>query len=162
SPGTASAVHRRESCSAMGLGQTLVLGFIAGVTILIGMPLGRMHRLSEGTRVMLNSLAVGILLFLVWDVLSAAWEPVDAGLAEHHETGTGLASAAGYGALFVIGLSVGMLGLQQYEAWMGRSIRKSRAKQSIGPGAMAQQELSARGIATWSPAKQLALLIAVG
>ena len=71
----------------MGIGQTLLLGFIAGVTILIGMPLGRMRRPSEALRVTLNALAVGILLFLVWDVLSAAWEPIDEGLAAHHETG---------------------------------------------------------------------------
>jgi len=149
----------------VGLGQTLLLGFIAGATILIGMPLGRMRRPSEGLRVTLNALAVGVLLFLVWDVLSAAWEPIDAGLAAHHESGAGLGSTFGYGLLFVAGLSVGLLGLQQYEAWMGRRIRRMRAeteRQSIGPGAMATQELASRGIHTWSPGKQLALLIAVG
>ena len=128
----------------MGIGQTMLLGFIAGVTILIGMPLGRMRRPSEGLRVTLNALAVGVLLFLVWDVLSAAWEPIDAGLAAHHETGAGLGSTFGYGLLFVLGLSVGLLGLQQYEAWMGRRVRRLRAraeKQSLGPGAMASQEL---------------------
>jgi zinc transporter, ZIP family len=129
------------------------------------MPLGRMRRPSEALRVTLNALAVGVLLFLVWDVLSAAWEPIDAGLAAHHESGAGLGSTFGYGLLFVAGLSVGLLGLQQYEAWMGRRIRRMRAeteRQSIGPGAMATQELAPRGIHTWSPGKQLALLIAVG
>jgi ZIP family zinc transporter len=144
----------------VGMGQTLLLGFIAGVTILIGMPLGRMRRPSEPLRVTLNALAVGVLLFLVWDVLSAAWEPIDAGLAAHHESGAGLGSTIGYGVLFVVGLSVGLLGLQQYEAWMGRRVR--RVRQSTGPGAMASQELAARGISGWSPARQLALLIAVG
>jgi zinc transporter, ZIP family len=144
----------------MGIGETLVLGFIAGVTILIGMPLGRMRRPSEELRVTLNSLAIGILIFLVWDVLSAAWEPVEEGLTAHHETGAGLGSTFGYGCLFVVGLSVGLLGLQQYEAWMGRRVRRTR--QSMGPGAMASRELHPRGIASWSPGKQLALLIAVG
>jgi ZIP family zinc transporter len=145
----------------VGIGQTLLLGFIAGVTILIGMPLGRMRRPSEGLRVTLNALAVGILLFLVWDVLSAAWEPIDEGLAAHHETGAGLGSTLGYGVLFALGLSVGLLGLQQYEAWMGRRVRRARSG-SVGPGAMASHELTARGISGWSPGKQLALLIAVG
>ncbi|HEX4689010.1 MAG TPA: ZIP family metal transporter [Nocardioides sp.] len=144
----------------MGIGQTLLLGFIAGVTILFGMPLGRMRRPSEALRVSLNAVAIGILLFLVWDVLSAAWEPIDEGLAAHHETGAGLGSTLGYGVLFVAGLSVGLLGLQQYEAWMGRRVRRTR--QSIGPGAMAKQELRPRGITSWSPGKQLAFLIAVG
>jgi ZIP family zinc transporter len=146
----------------MGIGSTLLLGFIAGVTILIGMPLGRMKRPSEALRVTLNALAVGVLLFLVWDVLSAAWEPIDGGLAAHHATGAGLGSTIGYGALFIAGLSVGLLGLQQYEAWMGRSVRRARSKQSIGPGAMAAQELRPRGITSWSSARQLAFLIAVG
>ncbi len=53
----------------MGLPQTLLLGLIAGGTILIGMPLGRMQRPSDALRVTLNALAVGVLLFLVWDVL---------------------------------------------------------------------------------------------
>jgi ZIP family zinc transporter len=146
----------------MGLGETLLLGFIAGVTILIGMPLGRMRRPSEGLRVTLNALAVGILMFLVWDVLSEAWEPIDEGLAAHHADGGGLGDVFGYGILFVLGLSVGLLGLQQYEAWMGRKVRKARAAHSLGPGAMAQSELAVPGIAGWSPARQLALLIAVG
>ncbi|MGA8247820.1 MAG: ZIP family metal transporter [Nocardioides sp.] len=146
----------------MDLGKTLLLGFIAGVTILIGMPLGRMRRPSEALRVTLNALAIGILMFLVWDVLSAAWEPIDNGLAQHHESGGHLGPVFGYGVLFALGLTVGLLGLQQYEAWMGRSLRRARSRQSLGPGAMASQELSPRGIAGWSAARQLALLIAVG
>jgi zinc transporter, ZIP family len=144
----------------MGIGKTLLLGFIAGVTILCGMPLGRMRRPSEALRVTLNALAIGVLVFLVWDVLSAAWEPIDQGLAAHHESGAGLGSTFGYGVLFALGLSVGLLGLQQYEAWMGRRVR--RVRQSTGPGAMASQELRPGGIGSWSPGKQLALLIAVG
>jgi ZIP family zinc transporter len=144
----------------MGIGKTLLLGFIAGVTILCGMPLGRMRRPSEALRVTLNALAIGVLVFLVWDVLSAAWGPIDEALAAHHETGAGLGSAFGYGLLFAAGLTVGLLGLQQYEAWMGRRVRRSR--QSVGPGAMASQELKGRGISSWSSGRQLALLIAVG
>src|SRR6476646_10331461 len=94
----------------VGLGQTLLLGFIAGVTILIGMPLGRMRRPAPSLRLMLNSVAVGVLVFLVWDVLSAAWEPIDNSLAEFHESDGSLGPAFGYGALFAGGLAVGLLG----------------------------------------------------
>jgi ZIP family zinc transporter len=48
---------------------------------------------------------------------------------------------------------------------MGRRVRRLRAeadRQSMGPGAMASRELATRGIHTWSPGRQLALLIAVG
>src|ERR1700712_1943607 len=104
----------------MTLGPTLALGFIAGVTILLGLPIGRLRRPAPALRALLNSVAVGVLLFLVWDVLSAAWEPIDAALARFHEGGGGLGGAAGYGVLFAGGLSVGLLSLVGYQRWMER------------------------------------------
>ena len=41
--------------------QTLLLGFIAGVTILVGLPLGRVRAPRPGTRQFLSALAIGIL-----------------------------------------------------------------------------------------------------
>jgi zinc transporter, ZIP family len=144
----------------MNLGTTLLLGFIAGVTILIGLPIGRMRRPAPGLRVFLNATAVGVLMFLFWDVLAAAWEPIDAALgAVHDNTGT-LAPVFGYGSLFAIGLTVGLLGLVAYDRYMARAGRALRS----GPGAMAVTERPARtrGVSTWSPARRLSLLIAVG
>jgi ZIP family zinc transporter len=109
----------------------------------------------------LNAGAVGVLLFLFWDVLSAAWEPIDSALAgSHHGTGW-LGDAIGYGALFAGGLAVGLLGLVGYDRYLARAARNSGRG---GPGAMAVTERPARtrGVATWSPARRLALLIAVG
>jgi ZIP family zinc transporter len=146
----------------MSLSRTLLLGFIAGVTILLGLPIGRLRRPAPGLRVFLNATAVGVLVFLTWDVLSAAWEPIDSALAAvHGDTGT-LAPVAGYGLLFAGGLSVGLLSLVGYERWMTR--RSQTLTQRFGPGAMAAGELPARrgGLATWSPARRLALLIATG
>src|SRR3978361_1818913 len=71
----------------MALGPTLVLGFIAGVTILLGLPIGRLKRPAPTLRALLNAVAVGVLLFLVWDVLSAAWEPIAGGAASMHARG---------------------------------------------------------------------------
>src|SRR5882724_4402852 len=111
----------------MSLGKTLLLGFIAGVTILLGLPIGRMKRPAPTMRVMLNAVAVGILVFLVWDVLSAAWEPIDGALSDFHAGNGGLGSAFGYGALFVAGLSVGLLSLVAYERWMQRIAHASNS-----------------------------------
>jgi zinc transporter, ZIP family len=146
----------------MSLSRTLLLGFIAGVTILLGLPVGRLRRLTPGVRCFLNATAIGVLVFLTWDVLSAAWEPIDAALATMHDGDGGLASALGYGALFSGGLAVGLLSLVAYERWMARQVRTPPAR--FGPGAMAVTELSARGggPASWSPARRLALLIAIG
>ena len=46
----------------MSLEKTLLLGFIAGVTILLGLPIARMKRPAPNLRLMLNAVAVGILM----------------------------------------------------------------------------------------------------
>jgi ZIP family zinc transporter len=142
----------------MGLTRTLVLGVIAGVTILIGMPVGRATRLSGTVKLFLNAVAIGVLLFLVWDVLSGAWEPLDASLSEMHEDTGGIGPVLGYGALFAGGLVVGLMGLVAYDRVLMRRGRRT----SPGPGAMSVGERFGRGPASWSPARRLALLIAVG
>jgi ZIP family zinc transporter len=136
----------------VSLGKTLLLGFVAGVTILLGLPIGRLKRPAPAFRMMLNAIAVGILTFLVWDVLSAAWEPIDSALNRFHKGDGGLGSAFGYGFLFTVGLAVGLLALVGYERWMNRVTRDLGAAAGV----------RARGIASWSAGRQLALLIAVG
>ena len=149
----------------MTLSRTLLLGFVAGATILIGLPVWRWRRPATTARALLNATAVGILVFLVWDVLSAAWEPVDAALADIHDHGRGYGSLAGYGTLFAGGLAAGLLGLVAYESWRKRvGVRGSGQPVAFGPGTMALGEPRARrlGMADWSPARRLSVLIAVG
>ena len=149
----------------MDLQKTLLLGFIAGVTILIGMPVGRLRSPMPSLRVFLNATAVGVLLFLVWDVLSHAWEPVDSALGAVHDHSGGLGPVFGYGSLFAGGLAVGLLGLVGYDRYMAAQARKAHAPAPrVGPGAMSIHEVAGgvRGVAAWSPARRLALLIAVG
>ena len=140
--------------------QTLLLGFIAGVTILAGLPLGRVRAPRPGMRQFLSALAIGILLFLVWDVLVHAYDPLDTALGRLHDRTGGIGPVAGYGALFFLGLSAGLLSLVYYERWLAR---RGQAR-SFGPGAMAPGELTAgrAGIASWSAARRMSLLIAVG
>jgi ZIP family zinc transporter len=138
--------------------RTLILGFIAGVTILFGLPVGRLRRPAVALRQFLNALAIGILLFLVWDVLSHAWEPIDTALGNLHDHTDGIWPVVGYASLFVAGLGVGLVSLVYYEQFLARPTRR------FGPGAMAATEVRARrvGISGLSPASRLALLIAVG
>jgi ZIP family zinc transporter len=144
------------------LSKTLLLGFIAGVTIVLGLPVGRIRRPMPSVRLFLNATAIGVLLFLVWDVLSAAWEPIDSSLAAHHEHTGSLGPAFKYGALFIAGLSVGLLSLVAYDRYMQRVAGRT-AHPQFGPGAMSVGEAAQRGVlASWSPARRLALLIAVG
>jgi ZIP family zinc transporter len=63
-----------------------------------------------------------VLLFLVWDVLSHAWAPIDDALTSVHQGKGGLGVAVGYAVLFAAGLAVGLLTLVYYESWKaGRS-----------------------------------------
>src|SRR5665811_1792063 len=73
----------------------MLLGFIAGVTILLGLPIGRLRRPAPTLRALLNATAIGVLLFLVWDVLSHAWIPIDDALTSVHDGKGGLETAAG-------------------------------------------------------------------
>jgi ZIP family zinc transporter len=139
--------------------RTLILGGIAGMTILLGLPLGRLRRPMPGVRQFLNAVAIGILLFLVWDVLSHAWIPIDTALSNLHNHKAGMGPVVGYGLLFFAGIGAGLISLLYYERFLGRpDTRRS------GPGAMYVGELPARrfGVAGLSPARRLALLIAVG
>jgi ZIP family zinc transporter len=157
----------------VGLGQTLLLGFIAGVTILIGMPVGRMRRPAPSLRLVLNSVAVGVLVFLVWDVFSAAWEPIDENLSRFHDGDGGLGKAIGYGALFAGGLAVGLLGLVAWERYMARRARAAtvartesstqvEAVQPNGGTLITTVRKSAVLTDAGANARRLALLIAVG
>ncbi|MBO1753908.1 ZIP family metal transporter [Allobranchiibius sp. CTAmp26] len=145
----------------MSLTSTLLLGFIAGVTIVIGLPLGRMRAPAPGLRVFLNATAVGVLLFLFWDVLAAAWEPIDSALGKVHDGNGSLGPVFGYGVLFAAGLSAGLLSLVAYDRYMARTAHPTGHG---GPGAMAATDRSARarGVRTWPAGRRLALLIAVG
>ncbi len=153
----------------MNLMSTMLLGFIAGVTILLGLPIGRLRTSTPTLSSLLNATAVGVLLFLLWDVLSAAWSPIDEALASAHEGKGGLAVAAGYGALFAAGLAVGLLALVYYERWMARQLIRvqppAAGPGAGGPGAMSASAVTARRpsrMATWSAARRLSLLIAMG
>jgi ZIP family zinc transporter len=155
----------------VGLGKTLLLGFIAGVTILLGMPLGRMRRPAPTLRIMLNSVAVGVLLFLIWDVLSAAWEPIDKALSDVHDGHGGLGRAFGYGSLFFGGLAAGLLGLVAWEHYLNARARRVETRaETASVTTVAERDgtvLTATQTTTVlaervSTARRLALLIAVG
>lgn len=58
------------------------LGAIAGFTIFLGLPLGRLRTPAQRIRLALNAAATGILVFLLWDILTGAIKPVEAVLEE--------------------------------------------------------------------------------
>ena len=146
------------AAAALSEGETLLLGLIAGVTIVLGLPLGRLRSPSPALRQFLNSVAIGILGFLLWDVISHAWEPIDTALADIHDGHGGMGSMLGYSALFFGGLGLGLISLVYYERWLGTRRNPAPVTRSAGAAAAPART----GVATWSAGKQTSLLIAVG
>ena len=150
----------------MSTGGILGLGALAGCTIFIGLPVGRMRRLSPAVRTLLNAIAIGILVFLIFDVLEHAVEPIDERLgmltspADHPGTHESWWGFLGHASLLGLGLAVGLLSLVYYERLLPRR-PVARPTSSIGPGAAAVQEFSDRK-APASSARQLAVMIATG
>ncbi|HZR96170.1 MAG TPA: ZIP family metal transporter [Gaiellaceae bacterium] len=141
----------------MSTGHVLILGAIAGGTIFLGLPLGRLRNLSGAARAGLSALATGILIFLLWDVLSGAVEPIEHGLEERHWGDFAAYSAVGLG-----GFAVGLMALVYYSEWMKRQSNR-RATPLVGPGAAAVDEFKRRGwVQGMTDGQRLALLIAVG
>jgi ZIP family zinc transporter len=139
----------------MSTGQILLLGAIAGCTIFIGLPVARMRNVSPNLRAMLAAIATGILVFLLWDVLSAAVEPVEGALEAGHD-----GRFLWLTTLLAVGFGTGLLSLVYYDAWM-----KARRRRAflLGPGAASPAELEQEyHFAGLSPAKWLAVFIATG
>jgi ZIP family zinc transporter len=139
----------------MSTAEILLLGAIAGCTIFIGLPVARLRNVSPSLRSMLAAVATGILIFLLWDVLSAAVEPVEGALTAGHD-----GRFFWLTALLTVGFGVGLLSLVYYDAWMKARRRKAFL---LGPGAASPAELEQEyHFAGLSPAKWLAVFIAAG
>ena len=138
----------------MSTGQILALGAIAGLTIFLGLPIGRMQNVSAETKAFLAATATGILIFLLWDVLSEAVNPVESALENGHG-----GRFAWLAFLLTAGFFVGLMSLVYYDNWMKR--RRRRA--FLGPGAASTAEFEQDHHFTgMSPARWLAVFIATG
>jgi len=89
----------------------VLLGFIAGATILLGLPVGRLKSFNSTLRSALSMLAVGILVFLLVEILGDASAPTVTALAAPGHTLQGL----GLALLLAVGFAVGFVGLVIFE-----------------------------------------------
>ncbi|HLQ60559.1 MAG TPA: ZIP family metal transporter [Candidatus Acidoferrales bacterium] len=102
--------------------QTALLGAIAGGTIFLGLPIARLRGLDKRVQGLLNAIATGILVFLLWDILSHAAQPVEAGLA-----GLRKGDPDGFWILagvFAGGIAVGLLALVYFNGSVLRRLRR--------------------------------------
>ncbi|KAA2250168.1 zinc permease [Solihabitans fulvus] len=134
-----------------------ILGAVAGFTIFLGLPIGRLRRPALGLRAFLNASATGVLLFLLWDVLTHAVEPVTKALTSAKGGQGGWGEFAGLATVFALGLAIGVLSLVYYEQWT-----KRRATRAGGPGTTTAADLTGHPNDPAVAARRLSMLIAVG
>jgi ZIP family zinc transporter len=125
-----------------------LLGAIAGFTIFLGLPVGRLQGLGDRTRAFLSVLAAGILLFIFWDVLDEAHEILESSLLMA-KAGDGWGTFAGRAIMAAAGLVAGGLGL----AWVEHQLMRRRT-----PTPMAGGSAEAAAVGAGVPTSQLASL----
>ncbi len=142
----------------MSTGQTILLGAIAGLTIFLGLPLGRLENPRPTLKAVLNAVSAGILLFLLFEIFHGAFEPVEESVEHLHDGTGGWGPVLSLGGVFLIGLGAGLLSL----LYLGKLQANRRQSAKIGPGAMATVEADARPADVRRGALTLGMSIAAG
>ena len=95
----------------MSFAQTAALGALAGLTIFLGLPVGRMKLLGSRSRVALAMFAVGVLAFIFVDVLSHGLSILHDAVTALHDHHQSLAYVAWLVLLLAVGFGAGSAGL---------------------------------------------------
>jgi len=140
--------------------QTILLGAIAGFTIYLGLPLGRVRVASLRAKAFLNAASAGILLFLLFEILAHATEPVEDALKQAADGQAAWGQFAALGLVYTLGLGVGLLAL----FYLGRRWKRPPPPErtSTGPGAMSVAEAGLSQPQAQSAALRTGMAIAAG
>ena len=115
----------------MGLSETAALGAIAGFTIYLGLPVGRMSSVGDRLRVGLAMFSVGILAFIFMDVTTHAEGIVSGALSSFKDNHGSFGEVLGLFALLALGFTAGVGGISALE----RRLRGRSAPPPIAGGA---------------------------
>jgi len=140
----------------MSTAEILGLGAIAGFTIFLGLPFGRLRNPDPRLKASLCAGATGILIFLFWDVVSNGIDPVESALRNASKHGGSWGHFAWLAALFAGGAATGLMTLVHYDRWIARK----RGRSMLGPGAASVAEFETSRLANMTPARWLAVMIA--
>jgi zinc transporter, ZIP family len=116
----------------LSFAQTAALGALAGFTIYLGLPFGRLQLLGDRARVALAMFAVGVLAFIFVDVMEHAFGIVEEAVESFKDDEGSLGHAVGLAALLGGGFAVGLAGLAMTE----RRLRSMRPLPPIAGGAV--------------------------
>src|ERR1700693_4201375 len=99
----------------MSFGETLALGATAGLTIFLGLPLGRVKRADDRMRVCLAMFSVGILAFIFMDVTKHGAAILETAVDHFKAHSSGLRYVLALCALLAVGFTVGTAGISAIE-----------------------------------------------
>lgn len=102
----------------MSFGETVLLGALAGFTIYLGLPFGRIELVSQRARVALAMFSVGVLAFLFAEVFVHGLEIVEKRFDALHEGDGSLPIGVLLALLFGAGFTAGTAGLALVERRM--------------------------------------------
>ena len=98
------------------------LGAVAGGTVFLGLPVARVRGLPRAVQGFLNAFATGILVFLLWDIITHASGPVEAALQQHNR-----GPFAAMAVIFAVGIGAGLLGLVYFNRSLFGHLRHGAA-----------------------------------
>jgi ZIP family zinc transporter len=107
----------------MSFAETTFLGAIAGSTIFLGLPIGRVQRVDTRLRVALAMLSLGILAFIFMDVTAHGQEIVESALDSYKDHDGSLGHVIALFALLAVGFTIGTAGIALLEARLRRHNR---------------------------------------
>lgn len=110
----------------MSFSETVLLGALAGFTIFLGLPIGRMRLLSTRSRICLAMFSVGVLAFIFVDVMEHAFSIVEGSVEAYKEDEGSLGRAVLLAASLGIAFAIGSAGLATLE-------RRLRGRPSLPP-----------------------------
>src|SRR5258708_1311925 len=118
----------------MPTGTIILLGAFAGLTIFLGLPLAFLKQTPQSLKIFLNMLATGVLVFLLFDVVSKASDPINAALDQvrTHQTGTGTFSLDVF--LFVLVIALGSVGLVYFNRSVFGRMRAPVVTEAVATG----------------------------
>ena len=123
--------------------QTVLLGAIAGFTIYLGLPIGRVKKISDKARSFLSMISAGILLFLFFDIFSQISEPIEAALTGAKYTDFWILLA-----ILIVGFGAGSLGLIAFERSFSQA--KNALSQGLSPVRLALMIATGIGLHNFS------------
>jgi ZIP family zinc transporter len=99
----------------MDFAETVALGGVAGLTIFIGLPLGRLRILDARMRVCLAMFSIGILAFIFMDVTKHGEEILETALGHYKAHAWSFGHLLGLFALMALGFTLGTSGISAIE-----------------------------------------------